>query len=155
MKSLLISRTFSLNLKGFLSILFLVLFIANSQAQCPTIDVINNPQEFAWEFHAASGDTEAYYSGTMEVGAVNLTLNNGETLTTRAYRQKGTEYTVPGPTLKMTPGNKYVLSLENTLPYEEPSTSHNVFKDPNIVNLHTHGLHISGMTPGDDVTRFF
>jgi FtsP/CotA-like multicopper oxidase with cupredoxin domain len=30
-----------------------------------------------------------------------------------------------------------------------------VFKDPNVTNLHTHGLHLSGESPGDDVTRFF
>jgi FtsP/CotA-like multicopper oxidase with cupredoxin domain len=156
MKSLLFSRKFFLNLRTFSTILLVVLFSANSQAQCPTIDVIEDPQEFVWVYHPVTANNpEAYYSGTMEVGEVTLTLNNNETLTTRAYRQKGFEYTVPGPTLKMTPGNKYVLSLENTLPYEVPSTSHNVFKDPNIVNLHTHGLHISGMSPGDDVTRFF
>ncbi len=32
---------------------------------------------------------------------------------------------------------------------------HNVFKDPNVTNVHTHGVHISGETPADDVTRFF
>jgi len=32
---------------------------------------------------------------------------------------------------------------------------HNVFKDPNVTNVHTHGLHISGESPGDDVTRWF
>ena len=30
-----------------------------------------------------------------------------------------------------------------------------MFRDPNVSNLHTHGLHISGMSPGDDVTRSF
>lgn len=156
MKSLLFPKKYFLNLRSFSTILFLVLFSPNLQAQCPTIDVIDDPQEFVWKHHPVTANNpEAYYSGTMEVGEVTLDLNNGETLTTRAYRQKGTNYTVPGPTIIMKPGNKYVLSLENTLPYEVPSTSHNVFKDPNIVNLHTHGLHISGMTPGDDVTRFF
>ena len=34
-----------------------------------------------------------------------------------------------------------------------PSTGHNVFKDPDITNLHTHGLHVSGETPADDPLR--
>jgi FtsP/CotA-like multicopper oxidase with cupredoxin domain len=53
----------------------------------------------------------------------------------------------------MTPGNTYVLTLKNLLPYAVPSTSENVFKDPNITNIHTHGLHVSPMSPSDDVMR--
>jgi FtsP/CotA-like multicopper oxidase with cupredoxin domain len=53
----------------------------------------------------------------------------------------------------MTPGQTYVLTFKNTLPYEEPSPEHNVLKDPNITNIHTHGLHVSGESPADDVTR--
>ena len=37
----------------------------------------------------------------------------------------------------------------------EKASVHNVFKDANIANIHTHGLHISGESPGDDVTRAF
>ena len=77
----------------------------------------------------------------------------GETLTTRAYRQEGGTYSIPGPTIYMTPGQTYGLTFKNTLPYDEPSPEHNVFKDPNISNIHTHGLHVSGEAPGDDVTR--
>ncbi len=76
-------------------------------------------------------------------------------MTTRAYRQQGGAYSIPGPTLNMVPGNKYVLRFRNLLPYEAPSPAHNEFKDPNITNVHTHGLHISGESPGDDVTRMF
>jgi FtsP/CotA-like multicopper oxidase with cupredoxin domain len=55
----------------------------------------------------------------------------------------------------MVPGNKYVLRFRNLLDYEPPSPVHNDLKDPNITNLHTHGVHISGESPGDDVTRLF
>ena len=55
----------------------------------------------------------------------------------------------------MQPGNKYVLRFQNRLPYEPLEAGHNVFKDPNASNVHTHGLHISGESPGDDVTRTF
>ncbi|MDH3403538.1 MAG: MopE-related protein [Acidobacteriota bacterium] len=122
---------------------------------CPGSNVIADPPTFQWTFHPVTGNNpEPYYSGTLEYGEATFTIG-GETLTTRAYRQAGGQYTIPGPTLVMTPGNKYVVRFHNTLPYEAPDPAHNVFKDPNITNLHTHGLHLSGESPGDDVTRFF
>jgi len=90
--------------------------------------------------------------GTLEIGEASFVIG-GETLTTRAYRQEGGEFSIPGPTIYMSPGQTYVLTLKNTLPFEDPSPEHNTLKDPNITNIHTHGLHISGETPGDDVTR--
>jgi FtsP/CotA-like multicopper oxidase with cupredoxin domain len=101
-----------------------------------------------------ANNPEEYYSGTLEYGEETFIIG-GDTLTTRAYRQKGTEYTIPGPTLFMTPGSKYVVRFENTLPYSEPSPEHNTLKDPDITNLHTHGIHISGEGPGDNVLRMF
>ncbi len=127
-----------------------------SLSQCTGNFIIEDPEDFHWTYHPVSAtNPEAYYSGTMEVGDTTFTFNNGETLTTRAYKQKGYAYSIPGPTLRMTPGNKYVLSLHNLLPYEAKSMQMNVYKDPNVVNLHTHGLHISGESPGDDVHRSF
>ncbi|WP_428267771.1 multicopper oxidase family protein [Haliangium sp.] len=123
---------------------------------CPATDVIADPPQFQWTFHPVTANNpEPYYSGVMEIGEASFTMNNGDTLVTRAYRQAGTAYTIPGPTMTMEPGNKYVLSFHNTLPFEAASPDHNVFKDPNISNIHTHGLHISGESPGDDVTRSF
>jgi FtsP/CotA-like multicopper oxidase with cupredoxin domain len=122
---------------------------------CPATNVIGEPPQFQWTYHPASADNpQPYYSGTLELGQATFTIG-GQTLTTRAYRQAGTAYTIPGPTLEMTPGNKYVLRFHNTLPYQPASTAHNAFKDPNVSNVHTHGLHISGESPSDDVTRFF
>lgn len=133
------------------------LFVATSlplllSAQPATV---NEPPQFAWIYHpASSNNPEAYYSGVLEIGEARFVIG-GETITTRAYRQAGGSYSIPGPTMNMVPGNKYVLSFHNTLPYEPLSTEENVFKDPNVSNLHTHGLHISGESPGDDVTRIF
>lgn len=121
---------------------------------CPATNVIADPPPFAWTFHPASGSNpQAYFSGVLEYGAATFTIG-GQTLTTRAYRQAGGAFTIPGPTLAMVPGNKYVLQLHNLLPFEPASPAENVFKDPNVTNLHTHGVHISGETPSDDVTRF-
>ena len=155
MKSSFKSRKFYLKLRSFLTILLLGLFCSNVQGQCPNNNIVENPQEFIWTFHPVTANNpEAYYSGVMEAGEATFTIN-GETLTTRAYRQQGGSYSIPGPTMKVVPGNKYILSFHNTLPYEPLSPDHNVFKDPNVSNMHTHGLHISGESPGDDVTRSF
>ena len=116
---------------------------------------INDPPNFEWTYHEVTADNpEEYYSGVLEYGEATLNIG-GETLTTRAYRQKGKSYSIPGPTLRMTPGKKYVVQFENHSPYEPKSDVHNNFKDPNVTNVHTHGLHISPAGPSDDVLRFF
>lgn len=113
---------------------------------CPTSNVIQDPAQFQWT------QQNDYWTGTLEFG--EATLNFGaDTLTTRAYRQAGGSYSIPGPTIKMTPGQTYVLTFKNLLPYQTPSTVENDFKDPNISNLHTHGLHVSPRSPADDVMR--
>lgn len=134
---------------------FMAPALVSYASTCPTSNEISAPPVFQWTFHPASGNNpEAYYSGTLEYGEVTLDIG-GETLNTRAYRQAGGSYSIPGPTMNMQPGNKYVLRYKNLLPYQVPDPDHNVLKDANISNLHTHGLHISGESPGDDVTRFF
>lgn len=134
-------------------ILFLTLVVPlfAYASSCPTTDVVTDAPLFQWTYDSA-GD---YYSGTLIMDEVTLNLNNGDTLTTRAYAQAGDTPSVPGPTVVMEPGKKYVLKFENRLPYEPLSTEHNTFKDPNVTNLHTHGLHTTGDTPGDDATRIF
>ncbi len=112
---------------------------------------ILDPEPFTWTYVSSP---EPHYVGVLEYGEATFNIN-GKTLTTRAYRQEGGAFSIPGPTLHMEPGNKYVLRFRNLLPYEAPDTVHNDFKDPNITNVHTHGLHISGESPGDDVTRMF
>jgi len=120
-------------------------------AQCTGGSLITNPAPFIWTYVA---DPEAHYVGTMEIDEAELVIG-GETITTRVYRQKDGCDSIPGPTITMVPGNKYVLQFRNLLTYEPASEEHNVFRDPNVSNLHTHGLHISGESPGDDVTRSF
>ena len=121
-------------------------------ASCPTSNVVTDAPLFVWTDHPAANGEPAYSSGTLVMDEATFNIN-GETLTTRAYGQEGHALSVPGPTMVMQPGRKYVLRFKNLLPYEPLSTDHNVFKDPNVTNLHTHGLHISGDSPSDDVTR--
>jgi FtsP/CotA-like multicopper oxidase with cupredoxin domain len=131
-------------------IVFIVLaFVSVGVAQatvCPSTNVIEDPAPFDWT------QQQGYNEGTLEIGEASFIID-GETLTTRAYRQEGGSYSIPGPTMYMTPGETYVLTFKNTLPFAEPSPVHNDLKDPNITNIHTHGLHVSGETPADDVTR--
>ena len=132
-------------MKTLTNILLISMFISGGIAQasqCPSTNVIEDPPVFQW-----SGN-----EGTLEIGEASFVIG-GETLTTRAFRQEGGEFSIPGPTMYMSPGQTYVLTLKNSLPFEEPSPEHNTLKDPNITNIHTHGLHISGETPSDDVTR--
>jgi FtsP/CotA-like multicopper oxidase with cupredoxin domain len=120
---------------------------------CPTDGTeIQDPVPFQWI------NSGGYWSGTLEIGEATFPDIGGDSLTTRAYRQDpgevpGADFSIPGPTMTMTPGETYVLTFKNTLDWEPPSLEHNVLKDPNITNIHTHGLHVSGETPADDVTR--
>jgi FtsP/CotA-like multicopper oxidase with cupredoxin domain len=135
-------------------VLFLILVVPlfAYASSCPTSNVVTDAELFVWTDHPAANGEPAYSSGTLVMDEATFNIN-GETLTTRAYGQEGFAPSVPGPTIVMEPGRKYVLSFKNLLPYEPLSTEHNTFKDPNVTNLHTHGLHISGDTPSDDVTR--
>jgi len=142
-------KTFRFLLAG---LMFLLVGAVQAQAQvCNPTGAIVDPAPFNWTYVS---NPEPHFVGVLEYGEATFSIN-GQTLTTRAYRQEGGCYSIPGPTLNMVPGNKYVLRFRNLLSYEAPSLVHNDFKDPNITNVHTHGLHISGMSPGDDVTRMF
>ncbi len=135
------SRLFTLAL-----VLLAIPFGITEAGVCPGSNLIEDPPQFTWT------DQGGYFSGTLEIGPADLVIGS-DTLRTRAYRQEGGTFTIPGPTISMTPGETYVLTFKNLLPYEEPSPVHNEFKDPNITNIHTHGLHVSGETPADDITR--
>jgi len=142
----------------FYTILAALIIISTSVITQPSFaadpNEILDPEPFVWTFVNSPDLQDPHYVGVLEYGEATFNIN-GQTLTTRAYRQEGGTYSIPGPTLNMVPGNKYVLRFRNLLPYETPSLEHNVFKDPNVTNVHTHGLHISGESPSDDVTRMF
>ena len=124
---------------------------AEPLSACPGSNIVVDPPGLQWTFHDGP---EPYYSAVLEYGEASFDIG-GESLTTRAYRQVGGEYSIPGPTMTMVPGNKYVIRFRNRLPYQPASGEENVLKDPNVSNLHTHGLHISPRSPSDDVARFF
>jgi len=94
---------------------------------------------------------------------------------------------VPGPTLRVSPGTSMKIKFRNNLTYQKDSHSSrivlddintnitkalnateamkrflftkeldlsrlNKFNDPDVANLHFHGLHVPGILPGDDTT---
>ena len=89
-------------MKTFTNILLISMFVSGGIAQasqCPGTNVIEDPPVFQW-----SGN-----EGTLEIGEASFVIG-GETLTTRAYRQAGGEFSIPGPTIYMSPGETYVLT---------------------------------------------
>ena len=62
----------------------------------------------------------------------------------------------PGPTLRVRAGDTVRIRLMNVLPPELVSTETvkiNKFREFDVVNLHTHGLHVSPRKPGDEVVK--
>eukprot|EP00581_Thalassiosira_minuscula_P006786 CAMPEP_0183706904 /NCGR_PEP_ID=MMETSP0737-20130205/3617_1 /TAXON_ID=385413 /ORGANISM="Thalassiosira miniscula, Strain CCMP1093" /LENGTH=861 /DNA_ID=CAMNT_0025934441 /DNA_START=289 /DNA_END=2870 /DNA_ORIENTATION=+ len=59
----------------------------------------------------------------------------------------------PGPTIHAVPGGKVKVKLVNC--FENPIGSEHVnkYQKPNATNLHTHGPHVGGRVPGDNVFR--
>jgi FtsP/CotA-like multicopper oxidase with cupredoxin domain len=124
----------------------MLIWVGSARAgDCPA-DFIEDPPEFDW-----TGN-----EGILEIAEASFTIKGapaGENqLTTRAYGQNQ-NFSIPGPTIRIDPGQTYILSFMNSLDWEVPSPVHNDLKDPNITNLHTHGFHVSGETPADDVVR--
>ena len=92
--------------------------------------------------------------GHMEFVPYTLELASGN-IRTRAWRDalSSREVLMPPPILRFKKNKTYSLVVRNSLPEGPTSQQHNILRDPNIMNIHTHGLHISGETPSDDVTR--
>ncbi|CAM9610829.1 unnamed protein product, partial [Ectocarpus sp. 12 AP-2014] len=107
----------------------------------PVGDALESPVELEWELNDATG----VFTGEIEMGAVTMDNFWGVT-TTRAFNGQ-----IPGPTIRMEACQTYELTYTNNLGPLNPGGEWNTMKDPNTTNLHTHGLHISGESPADDV----
>jgi FtsP/CotA-like multicopper oxidase with cupredoxin domain len=62
---------------------------------------------------------------------------------------------IPGPTLRVRPGDRLALTLTNTLPPnpDPMPQNHNLPHHFNTTNFHAHGLHVSPEGEGDNVFR--
>ncbi|KAG5191210.1 hypothetical protein JKP88DRAFT_174886 [Tribonema minus] len=103
-----------------------------------------NMPEFQWARQA-----DGSYAGVLEFGAVEIATATG---TMRTVGYNGLQ---PGPIMRMQACGVYHLTLKNTLEgWPEgigPEAGVNGEHDPTVTNIHLHGMHISGMAPGDDV----
>ena len=62
----------------------------------------------------------------------------------------------PGPTLRVRAGDTLKILLKNNMPPEMVSTASptkNGYHDFSVVNLHTHGLHVSPLAPADEIVE--
>ncbi|MCA9877683.1 MAG: multicopper oxidase domain-containing protein [Thermomicrobiales bacterium] len=68
---------------------------------------------------------------------------------------RGYNGAIPGPTLRVQPGDRLELTLANALPPNPDPTpqNHNLPHHFNTTNLHTHGLHVSPQGESDNVFR--
>ncbi|MGX1267663.1 multicopper oxidase family protein [Streptomyces phaeoluteigriseus] len=74
-----------------------------------------------------------------------------------SVRTRTYEGTVPGPTLRVRPGDHLQITHINALPPDTPMTHHdvNVPHHFNTFNLHTHGMHVDPTGDADNVFRAF
>eukprot|EP01084_Bolivina_argentea_P076259 138184_1 len=90
------------------------------------------------------------FSATITFDATTKTWNNDTiSLTTRLFNN-----VLPGPTMRMKRGKTYKINFINNLGPEIPENAllnGEIERDPNTTNLHTHGIHISGLEPGDNI----
>ena len=97
----------------------------------------------------ATGSTR---SGTTVTGSLTLDectyTGPAVTQNTRCYNGA-----IPGPTFYLEAGDTFQLTITNLLNAEGHDTSslHNFYRDFDKTNIHTHGLHISSASPGDDI----
>ena len=125
------------------------------------------PDEFSCEGvrNASSGQSDVCnctsgtctLSVTLEFGHVNiskeLTGLKGE-LHLLGFNVPGSPGRSPGPTLRVRAGDTLKILLKNNMPPELVSTAsrtNNGYHDFSVVNLHTHGLHVSPIAPSDEV----
>ena len=76
---------------------------------------------------------------------------------TRVYNgNRGSgNYLQPGPTIRVKPGDVLTINLYNDLGPNDDAcadpTVLNTLHSPNTTNVHTHGLHVSSVSPADSV----
>ncbi|KAG5184310.1 hypothetical protein JKP88DRAFT_348452 [Tribonema minus] len=111
---------------------------------CSVGSATDNFGALAWTTNA-----DGTLSATLEFGAIQFTNKYGTT------RTRGYNGGIPGPLMRLQACKVYKLTLKNTLSgWADPtSPTLNQFTNPSTTNLHTHGLHVSGMGNADNVLR--
>eukprot|EP01084_Bolivina_argentea_P128069 226431_1 len=107
---------------------------------------LTSPSDIEWIQSPTSPDI---LRTTLTFDVSTKTWDNGAiSLTTRLYNDL-----LPAPTMRIQRGRTYEIVLVNNLGPERAENAlltGNQERDPNTTNLHTHGLHISPLSPADD-----
>ncbi len=114
-----------------------------------------HPPEIEWIM-----SENGVFEGTLTIGAGSFqaTVDTSNGISTYDVRTRMYNGMLPGPLLRMKACNVYNVKLINGMDDwnhlfpKERSKRLNVFKDPEFTNLHLHGMHVSGMAPGDSQT---
>eukprot|EP01083_Nonionella_stella_P135431 412006_1 len=108
---------------------------------------LTSPPNLEWTSSPTSPDI---LRTTLTFDVSTKTWNNDAiSFTTRLYNGL-----LPAPTMRIQRGRTYEIVLLNNLGPERAENallSGNQERDPNTTNLHTHGLHISPLSPADEV----
>ena len=104
------------------------------------------------------GDALAYpivHESQNDVLDITLTIEYGDH-DSAAHSFRDTRLlggTLPGPTLKVNPGDTMRILFQNNLQEQAGrNEEENDYSFPDTSNLHFHGAHVSGELPSDDVT---
>eukprot|EP00927_Polykrikos_kofoidii_P059631 TRINITY_DN54775_c0_g1_i1.p1 TRINITY_DN54775_c0_g1~~TRINITY_DN54775_c0_g1_i1.p1 ORF type:complete len:796 (+),score=65.50 TRINITY_DN54775_c0_g1_i1:94-2481(+) len=98
-------------------------------------------------------DAEVYGGGT-GTAPLNLNLALGEwsyTGPSTSFNSRVFDQRLPGPTIRVKRGQTVSIAFQNNLPECSHPGTFNALRDVCVTNLHTHGLHISGNSPEDNV----
>jgi FtsP/CotA-like multicopper oxidase with cupredoxin domain len=130
---------------------------ANAQT-CP--GVCGGPLQNPVEWSSLSQPTLNFVQGQMALPGL---ANGPLAVQTRFFNMPGNKL-LAGPTIRVKPGHPFTIPLDNQLPYQEtdnPANPHLAMHDEpfastvqhgfDVVNLHTHGLHVSPKDHADNV----
>ena len=128
------------------------------ELSCASVKEMNDTTIGTCSYDKKSG--KYTLSVTLEFGHVQIPENStglkGE-LHMLGFNVPGSPGRSPGPTLRVRAGDTLKVLLKNNMPSELVSTGTGAIPQGShsfdVVNLHTHGLHVSPRAPGDDVVN--
>ena len=132
----------------------------------PKVITFKEPVEYSCEKVRPSGTSgickcesgNCTLSVTLGFGEANILYDNSGMVANGQHVDQfdmlGFNLKSPGPTIRVRAGDTLRILLENHLDPELVSTKNvknNMFREFDVTNLHTHGLHVSPRAPADDI----
>jgi FtsP/CotA-like multicopper oxidase with cupredoxin domain len=152
--------------RGFRLLPLLGLLIANSvYAQtCPQDLFCGAELQNPIEWSILKQPSLTFKQGTVQLDGLGVQSQPLSVLVISRYFDVPGNTLLAGPTIRVKPGQKFTIPLNNQLPYQEtdnPANPHLQMHDEpfastvphgfDVVNLHTHGLHVSPKGHADNV----